>query len=215
MNRWAVGGILAVIGLAAAASAIQNVVEGPLSGPPIVADNLSVQAPLVPHVTPKPSPAEIRAATPMAERVATIGILNKRNGLSRDLKMRPGDAVHIGDAVVRLKACDQTEPWEKDQLTGAFVQLIVHGADDKWRKVFSGWLFKESPSLNVVQHPIYDVWVKACTMRHPDVGPNTVTLSGEGAGTGEKSKARKSASVDKAAEETDPAPPIAAPSNAI
>jgi hypothetical protein len=215
MNRWAVGGILAVIGLAAAAPAIQNVVEGSSSGPPIVADNLSVQAPLVPHVTPKPSPTEIRAATPMAERVATIGILNKRNGLSRDLKMRPGDAVHIGDAVVRLKACDQTEPWEKDQLTGAFVQLIVHGADDKWRKVFSGWLFKESPSLNVVQHPIYDVWVKACTMRHPDVGPNTVTLSGEGAGTGEKSKARKSASVDKLDEETDPAPPIAAPSNAI
>lgn len=215
MNRWVVGGLVAIIGLAAAAPAIQNVVDGTPSAAPIVADNLSEPTPLVPQVAPKPSPTEILAATPMAERVATIGILNKRNGLSRDLKMRPGDAVHIGDAVVRLKACDQTEPWEKDQLTGAFVQLIVHGADDKWRKVFSGWLFKESPSLNVVPHPIYDVWVKACTMRHPDVGPNTVVLSGEGSGSTSKSKARKSAPADAASEEPEAAPAVAEPSNAI
>ncbi|MEM6827498.1 MAG: DUF2155 domain-containing protein, partial [Pseudomonadota bacterium] len=26
---------------------------------------------------------------------------------------------------------------------------------------------KESPSLNVVEHPIYDVWVKDCAMRFP------------------------------------------------
>jgi hypothetical protein len=215
MNRWAVGGILGVIGLAAAAPALQNAVEGDPGEAPIAADNLNVAAPVVPQVASKASPAEIRAATPMAQRVAIIGLLNKRNGLSRDLRMRPGDAVHIGDAVVRLKACDQTEPWEKDQLTGAFVQLIVHGADDKWRKVFSGWLFKESPSLNVVPHPIYDVWVKACTMRHPDVGPNTVVLSGESSGASKKSKARKSAPADSEAEDPDVAAPVAAPSNAI
>src|ERR1700712_2904984 len=220
MHRGAVVGVIGAIGLAAAAPALQNVSgnardEAPIVGANVAADNLSVAAPTVPQVAPTPSPAEVRAATPMAERVAIIGILNKRNGLSRDLRMRPGDAVHIGDAVVRLKACDQTEPWEKDQLTGAFVQLIVHGADDKWRKVFSGWLFKESPSLNVVQHPIYDVWVKACTMRHPDVGPNTVVLTGEASGAGVKSKARKSAPGDDPADEPDAAPPTATPSNAI
>ncbi|CAN5119381.1 hypothetical protein BH09PSE3_BH09PSE3_20220 [soil metagenome] len=213
MNRWLIGGIVAAVGLAAAAPAIQNAVEGAPGEAPIAADNLSVAAPVVPQVAPKPSAAEISTATPMADRVAILGILNKRNGLSRDLRMRPGDAVHIGDVVVRLKACDQTEPWEKDQLTGAFVQLIVHGADDKWRKVFSGWLFKESPSLNVVPHPIYDVWVKACTMRHPDVGPNTVVLSGEASG-GAKSKARKSAPAEDAEDAPDE-PPVATPSNAI
>jgi hypothetical protein len=33
--------------------------------------------------------------------------------------------------------------------------------------VFSGWLFKNSPSLNVVEHPVYDVWVKDCAMKFP------------------------------------------------
>ena len=139
----------------------------------------------------------------MAERVATLGVLNKRNGLSRDLVMKPGQAVRMGDLVIRLRACDQTEPWEADQLTGAFVQVIVKNTlGDKWRKVFSGWLYKESPSLNAVEHPVYDVWVKACTMRHPDVGPDTVVLSGEAAGKA-PSNARKSGGAAVPDEEPD------------
>lgn len=108
--------------------------------------------------------------TPMAERVAVLGFLNKRNGEERDLTLRPGQAVRIGDAIVRLRACETTEPWEIQQLTGAFVQLDVRGADGQFRRVFSGWLYKETPSLNVVEHPIYDVWPKSCAMTHPEGG---------------------------------------------
>ena len=39
--------------------------------------------------------------------------------------------------------------------------------DPEFNRVFSGWLFKNSPSLNVVEHPIYDVWVKDCAMSFP------------------------------------------------
>ena len=178
------------MGLAAAAPAIQSVLEGGGGGEaPIVADE---------PAAPKPRTPTSKSATPMAQRVATLGILNKRNGLSRDLKMKPGDAVRIGDAVIRLKACDQTEPWEREQLTGAFVQLIVHGADTKWRKVFSGWLYKETPSLNVVEHPVYDVWVKACAMSHPDIGPDTVVMSGAESGEPTRPKAKKSPSSSSA-----------------
>ena len=108
--------------------------------------------------------------TPMAERVAVLGLLNKRNGLERDLTLRPGQAVRVGDVIVRLRACETTEPWEVQQLTGAFVQLDVRGADGQFRRVFSGWLYKETPSLNTVEHPIYDVWPKSCAMTHPEGG---------------------------------------------
>jgi len=203
----------AALGLAVAASALQSAATGGSGPPPIAADNLSEAAPLVRDVPPKPSAEALRTATPMAERVAVLGLLNKRNGLSRDLTMKPGEAVRIGGAVIRLKACDRTEPWEKDQLTGAFVQVIVKNVvGDKWRQVFSGWLFKESPSLNVVEHPVYDVWVKTCTMRQPEVGPNTVVLSGEASGAaGGRSKARKSPRTAP----DDDAPDSAESSNAI
>ncbi len=111
--------------------------------------------------------------TPMAERVATLGFLNKRNGLTRDLELRPGQSIRIGRAIVRLRACERTAPWELTPEQGAFVQLLVNerppnrSGEDQWKRVFSGWLFRESPSLNVVEHPIYDVWVKSCAMSFP------------------------------------------------
>ena len=116
-------------------------------------------------------------ATPMAQRVAVIGLLNKRNGDARDLTLRVGQAVRVGDTVVRLRACEETAPWENEHLTGAFVQLDVRGYDKHWRRAFSGWLYKERPSLNVVEHPVYDVWTKSCTMSFPDKGPDTVVLT--------------------------------------
>ncbi len=108
--------------------------------------------------------------TPMAERVAVLGFLNKRNGLSRDLTLRPGQAIRIGDAIVRLRACETSAPWEVQTLTGAFVQLDVRNTQDRYQRIFSGWLYKETPSLNVVEHPIYDVWPKSCEMTHPGAG---------------------------------------------
>nr|WP_245739230.1 DUF2155 domain-containing protein [Sphingomonas rubra] len=113
----------------------------------------------------------------MAERVAVLGLLNKRNGESRELTLRPGQAVRVGDVVVRLRACDRTAPWEPEQLTGAFVQMIVRGPDRAWRRAFSGWLFKERPGLNVVPHPVYDVWTKSCAMSFPASGADTESLS--------------------------------------
>ena len=115
--------------------------------------------------------AEPEGTTPMAERVAVLGVLNKRNGRTRDLEMKPGQNARVGDAVVRLRACDRTQDWEAEQLTAAFVQLDVADARRRVRRVFSGWLFKETPSLNVVEHPVYDVWVKECRMTRPGETP--------------------------------------------
>ena len=102
----------------------------------------------------------------MAAAMGTLGVLNKGNGRWRDLVMKPGQAVRLGDLIVRLRACEETAPWEPDKWTGAFVQVITRENRVVWRKIFSGWLYKESPSLNIVEHPIYDVWVKALFLIH-------------------------------------------------
>lgn len=122
------------------------------------------------------------SATPMKDRVAVIGLLNKRNGLTRDLSMKPGDALRVGDAIVRLRACETTAPWEQMQEVGAFVQLDVRAPrKEEWRRAFSGWVFRERPDRNIVQHPIYDVWVKSCEMKWPESGPDTVAAGGNSA----------------------------------
>ena len=119
----------------------------------------------------------IAGTTPMRERVAVLGLLNKRNGRTQEVTLKPGHAVEIGDVRLHLRACERTAPWENDALTGAFVQVDVRGADRMWRRPFSGWLYKERPNLNVVQHPVYDVWTKSCAMTFPATGPDTERLS--------------------------------------
>ncbi|TCP94031.1 hypothetical protein C8J42_101488 [Sphingomonas sp. PP-CE-1A-559] len=152
--------------------------------------------------------------TPMAQRVAVLGLLNKRNGETREVTLKPGQATRMGDVVLRLRACEQTAPWEQEQLTGAFVQVLVRGVDTHWRRTFSGWLYKERPALNAVQHPVYDVWTKSCAMTFPETGPDTAPPAE--ALPAKRSSARKSPAAEDtpAPEDGLSAPSSAAPSNA-
>ncbi len=152
--------------------------------------------------------------TPMAQRVAVLGLLNKRNGETREVRLKPGQATRMGDVVLRLRACEQTAPWEQQQLTGAFVQVLVRGVDTHWRRTFSGWLYKERPALNAVQHPIYDVWTKSCAMTFPGTGPDTAPVAD--ALPAKRSSARKSPAADETPATDDglSAPSSDAPSNA-
>jgi hypothetical protein len=125
--------------------------------------------------------------TPMKDRVATLGLLNKRNNISQDLKMKPGEVRRIGNVLIRLQACDKTAPFESDPEEGAFVQVWVYERPDvntalAWHKVFSGWLFRHSPSVNVVEHPVYDVWVKSCAMSFPGEDAPAPTSSAKPSG---------------------------------
>lgn len=144
--------------------------------PPPKAVETEVPEELAANVKPAQLQSGAQQGTPLEQRVATLGLLNKRNNLSQDLVLKPGESRRVGNVVVKLASCERTAPWESPAETGAFVQVLVEernaGSEDlRWHKVFSGWLFKNSPSLNVVEHPIYDVWVKDCEMNFPGGSP--------------------------------------------
>lgn len=170
-----------------------------------------------------PVQAAAGIGSPMGERVATLGVLNKRNNISRELKMKPGESRRVlGDVIVRLSACERTAPWEVQPETGAFAQVLVLERPDadsapEWHRVFSGWLFKNSPSLNVVEHPIYDVWVKDCAMTFPgeeDAPAASASSAANASGTARSVAApRPSPSPSPSAAPTRTPEEIAAPSN--
>ena len=162
------------------------------------------------------SAANAPGVTPMADRVAIIGLLNKRNGIVQDLRLKPGQAVRIKDVIVRLRACETAAPWEPERLTGAFLQVDVQRPDQNWNRVFSGWVYKESPSLNVVEHPVYDVWPKSCTMSWPSApgmpaGPASTSRRSSAANSGGGQSGRAEPTADETTGEDEPAPPVAPP----
>lgn len=152
--------------------------------------------------------------TPLKDRVVTLGVLNKRNNLTQDVVMKPGESRRLGNLVIKVATCEKTLPWEHPQEEGAFVQVFVEQRADSreklaWHKVFSGWLFRNSPALNAVEHPVYDVWVKACAMNFPgeEAGPEDLaspSTAAKAAGSDSTSEPTPAPSASPAAE---PAPP--------
>jgi len=175
-------------------------------------DGANVQTANVVTTGPEQLPA---GTTPLRERIAVLGFLNKRNGISQELTLKPGQAVRIKDAVVRVGSCETTPPWEFDKLTGAFVELDVQQPNGGWRRAFSGWLYKESPSLNVVEHPVYDVWVKNCVMNFPEgPSPSAAPAESSNASSAAKSPSRSRPAAAAPSIDEPAAAPSAADSNA-
>ena len=186
----------------------------PAPAAPVEEESAPAEAPKEAARAPVPADTPLATAeTPLNERVAVLGLLNKRNGESRELTLRPGQAVRVRDIIIRLASCETTAPWEDQKLTGAFVQLDVPKREGGYRRAFSGWLYKESPSLNAVQDPVYDVWPKSCTMTHPDIGPATVRVSGSTAPV-ITSSAKKSAPAQPVTADAPAPTPSAESSNA-
>jgi hypothetical protein len=51
--------------------------------------------------------------------------------------------------------------------------------DGQEKKIFSGWMFAESPGLNAVEHPVFDVWLTGC---EEPTNPVAAAAPAQGAG---------------------------------
>jgi hypothetical protein len=197
-------GIALLLGASLALAACNEAAKEPAAKPAKVAQAKAASADL-------PAAEGEQPGTPMAERVAVISLLNKRNGQTRDFELKPGESVRFGKVALFVRACERTAPWETYPDQGAFVRVAVRerppGTNDaeRWRWVFAGWLFKENPAANVLEHPVYDVWVKACRMSFPGEEPSPGELEEPADGNKKPSSAPQSPRpAPKAAPEPEP-----------
>ncbi len=180
------------------ALALALLLAGPAVAQPAAAPPATAPA-AAPAEAPAPAPAKparpaIARATPNAERVVEIAALDKRTGQEQLFRGRPGQSFRFGGLDVTIRTCETTPPWEAP-LTGAFVQISERSRSGTAR-IFSGWMFAQSPSLNPLEHPRYDVWVKSCAMRWPDTGPDTVVVGSASRSSAPKSPEPSSATAN-------------------
>ena len=69
--------------------------------------------------------------------------------------------VAFGTLRLTLKACFTTPPTEAPE-AAAFLE-IDDTDQQREERVFSGWMYASSPSINALEHPVYDVWVTGCS----------------------------------------------------
>ncbi|PTM98914.1 DUF2155 domain-containing protein [Mycoplana dimorpha] len=101
--------------------------------------------------------------------VAVFSGLDKITGRITSFDVYVGETVQFGALQVTPRVCynrDDTEAQKVD----SFVEVDEITLDRKIRRIFTGWMFAESPGLNAVEHPVYDVWLVECKMTS-DVPP--------------------------------------------
>ncbi|MEF2072389.1 DUF2155 domain-containing protein [Consotaella aegiceratis] len=114
------------------------------------------------------------ASTPAAaeridNKVAVFSGLDKITGRIISFDVYINETVQFGALRVTPRAC-YSRPSTETPKTDTFVEVDEITLDRKIRRIFTGWMFADSPGLNAVEHPVYDVWLKDCKM-DSDVPP--------------------------------------------
>lgn len=93
--------------------------------------------------------------------IAIFAGLDKITGRTTRFEVSLGEIYQYGALQVIPRACYTSSKDEPTRTTG-FVEVNEITLDKKIRRIFTGWMFADSPGLNAVEHPIYDVWLKDC-----------------------------------------------------
>jgi len=108
------------------------------------------------------------AAGPIHNPIAVFAGLDKITGKITTFEVPIDQTRRFGSLNVRPRVCD-TRPVTEPPKTIAFVEVDDNEVDGSLKRIFTGWMLAESPGLNAVEHPVYDVWLAGC--RNPNAPP--------------------------------------------
>jgi hypothetical protein len=110
------------------------------------------------------------SAQRIENQVAVFAALDKVTARIQKLEVKLGESQKFGALKITPRTCYSRPPTEPPKTT-TFVEVEETELDGKQKKLFSGWMFAESPGLNAVEHPVYDVWLTECA------GPKTAPVA--------------------------------------
>ncbi len=87
---------------------------------------------------------------------AVVRILNKDAGKVVEKTIPVGGGINFEKLNITVRTCKQSDPFDaKDYF--AFIEIF-----DEENQVFGGWMTRNEPGINPLQHPDYDVWLVKC-----------------------------------------------------
>jgi hypothetical protein len=120
------------------------------------------------------------AAQRVDNAVAVFTALDKVTARISRLEVPLNQTVRFGALKVTPRVCYSRAPTEPPK-TSTFVEVDEVLLDGKEKRIFSGWMFAESPGLNAVEHPVFDVWLIGCAHPQRTSGQRATPPAGPGA----------------------------------
>lgn len=108
-------------------------------------------------------------AQTIANPVAAFAGLDKITARVTTFDVYVDETVQFGALQITPRAC-YTRPSNQVQRTSAFVEVDQVSLQGTVKRIFTGWIFADSPALNAIDHPVYDIWLKDCK-QSSDVAP--------------------------------------------
>ncbi|RVG59195.1 DUF2155 domain-containing protein, partial [Sinorhizobium meliloti] len=121
---------------------------------------------------PVTSAVETAQAARLSNAVAVFSGIDKITGRITSFDVYIGETVQFGALQVTPRVCHSRDETEAPKTT-TFVEVDEITLDRKIRRIFTGWMFADSPGLNAVEHPVYDVWLQSCKSTSEVPPPDT------------------------------------------
>lgn len=94
--------------------------------------------------------------------VAVFAALDKVTARISKLEVPLNQSVEFGSLKVTPRVC-YSRPATEQPKTTSFVEVDEKELDGNTKRIFTGWMFAESPGLNAVEHPVFDIWLTGCS----------------------------------------------------
>ncbi|MCH9808067.1 MAG: DUF2155 domain-containing protein [Alphaproteobacteria bacterium] len=118
--------------------------------------------------------------------VAVFAALDKVTARISELEVPINETVEFGALKVTPRICYARPPTEQPKTT-SFVEVDEVKLDGAMERIFNGWMLAESPGLNALEHPVFDLWLKGC--KAPIGGVASAAATAGNAGEGEDGEA--------------------------
>ena len=109
--------------------------------------------------------AAIGSAFAQAEKaknpIAQFSGIDKITGKIIKFDVYMDETVQFGALQITPRVCYSRSANEAPG-SNSFVEVDEITLERKIRRIFTGWMFADSPGLNAVEHAVYDVWLTAC-----------------------------------------------------
>ncbi|MER8503767.1 DUF2155 domain-containing protein [Mesorhizobium sp. M0904] len=110
------------------------------------------------------APAAPAVSERLTNPVAEFAGIDKITGRIITFDVYIDETVQFGALQVTPRIC-YSRPENEEPKTDSFVEVDEITLDRKIRRIFTGWMFAESPGINAVEHAVYDIWLKGCKQK--------------------------------------------------
>lgn len=100
-------------------------------------------------------------AETIANPIAAFSGLDKVTGRITNFDVYIDETVQFGALQITPRAC-YTRPPTETQRTSVFIEVDQVSLKGGAQRIFTGWMFADSPALNAIDNSVYDIWLVEC-----------------------------------------------------